>query len=202
MLERGDYRYIEAHVPSQSRVLDLGCGDGSLIERLSEDKDVDACGIDIDEAAVRSCIRRGVSVYHGDMLEGMGMFANGSFDCVVLSQTLQQTLKPVRIVEEMLRVGRRAIISFPNFGQWSIRLQLLLKGRAPKTKVLRYNWYNTPNLRVLTVKDFREFCTARHYRIIDAAFFTATYQRIPKLVANFLAASATFVIEKGIKLEL
>ena len=107
---RIDYEYIEAHIPDGARVLDLGCGDGTLLEHLIKAKRAGGSGIEIDERAVQQCISRNVPVYHGDMLEGMAMMADDSFDCVVLSQTLQQTLKPARVVEEMLRVGRKAII--------------------------------------------------------------------------------------------
>jgi len=196
MPARIDYEYIEAHMPDGARVLDLGCGDGALLERLIRDKGADAHGIEVDEEAVRQCIRRGVPVYHGDMLEGMKMFRDGTFDCVVLSQTLQQALRPAAVVEEMLRVGRRGIISFPNFGHWRVRLQLLFSGRAPVTRSLPYAWHDTPNLRVLTLKDFRDFCRERRLRIADSIYFSGTYRKIPPLAANLLAATAVFIIER------
>ncbi len=192
---RIDYEYIETHVPHGARVLDLGCGDGALLEHLIAQKAVDGCGIDMDESAVRECISRGVPVYHGDMLEGMSMFADGSFDCVILSQTLQQAMEPERVMEEMLRVGREAIISFPNFGHWAIRLQLLLKGRAPITRTLPHQWYNTPNLRVLTVRDFVHFCREKNLRIVDRIFFSTSYRKVPRLAANLLASVAIFFVE-------
>ncbi|GAH85907.1 unnamed protein product, partial [marine sediment metagenome] len=154
MPTRVDYEYIEAHVPDGTRVLDLGCGDGTLLEHLIREKHVDPFGIEIDERAVQGCISRNVPVYHGDMLEGMAMMADDSFDCIVLSQTLQQTLKPARVLEEMLRIGRKAIISFPNFGHWRVRLKLLLGGKMPVTHVLPYAWHDTPNVHLLTIRDF------------------------------------------------
>ena len=128
-MTRLDYQVIEDHVAPGARVLDVGCGEGDLLKQLMDEKSVDGRGIDIDSEAARKCIARGIPVYNGDMLEGMAMFADDSFDCVILSQTLQQTEKPAVVISEMLRVGRRAIISFPNFGQFSIRLNLLATGR-------------------------------------------------------------------------
>ncbi len=135
-------------------------------------------------------------VYHGDMLEGMAMFSEHSFDCVILSQALQQTLEPVRTVEEMLRIGRRAIISFPNFGHWRLRLQLLLRGKMPVTRLLPYDWYETPNVHPLSVKDFHQFCKDRRLSIAHKVFFSPSYVRLPSFAANLLAGIAVFVIQK------
>ncbi|MCK4283987.1 MAG: methionine biosynthesis protein MetW [Candidatus Brocadiae bacterium] len=195
MAVRLDYRMIEEYVERGAHVLDLGCGDGALLEQLISQNEVEGCGIDVDLEQVRKCIARGVPVYHGDMLEGMAMFEDGRFDCVVLSQTLQQTLEPCRVVQEMLRVGRRAIISFPNFGQWQVRLRLLLGGRMPVTKVLPYRWHETPNIRPLTIKDFLGLCRELKLRIVDRIFLTADYGRLPGLFANLLASMAIFVVE-------
>jgi methionine biosynthesis protein MetW len=192
---RLDYRMIEEYVQPGAKVLDLGCGDGSLLAQLIAEKGVAGCGVDIDAAQVRRCISRGVAVYHGDMLEGMAMFEDGRFDCVVLSQTLQQTLEPYTVIREMLRVGRRAIISFPNFGHWRVRFQLLFGGRMPVTTALPYNWYETPNIRVLTVKDFFALCDELGLEIIDAIYLSARYRRLPGVLANWLAGMAIFVVE-------
>ena len=193
---RIDYEYIEAHVPHSARVLDLGCGDGSLLGQLIRQKSVEGCGIDLDQQAVQACIGLGVPVYHGDMLDGLGMFADGTFDCVVLSQTLQQALDPAAVIAEMLRVGRKAIISFPNFGHWRVRLQLLLGGRMPVTRVLPYQWHDTPNVHLLTIRDFLAFCAERRLSIVDRAFFSPAYRKLPAFAANLLAGTAIFVIEK------
>lgn len=192
---RLDYRMIEEHVEPGAQVLDLGCGDGTLLEQLITERGVKASGIDLDLQQVQKCIARGVPVYHGDMLEGMAMFEDGRFDCVILSQTLQQTLEPHRVVQEMLRVGRRAIISFPNFGHWRVRLQLLLGGRMPVTDVLPYKWHDTPNIRLLTIKDFLDLCKEQNLRVIEKIFVTAKYRRLPALFANVLASMAIFVVE-------
>jgi len=193
---RLDYRMIENYVEPGARVLDLGCGDGALLEDLIDRMGVDGCGIDADLKQVQKCISRGVPVYHGDMLEGMAMFEDGRFDCVVLSQTLQQTLKPHLVAREMLRVGRRAVISFPNFGHWKVRLQLLLRGRVPVTRVLPYKWYDTPNIHLLTVRDFLRLCGELHLEVIDRIFVTPNYRRLPGFLANLFASMAIFVVEK------
>lgn len=192
---RLDYKLIEGYIPRGARVLDVGCGDGSLLEELKREKDVEGQGIDIDQEAVRQCISRGIAVYHGDMLEGMAMFSERIFDCVVLSQTLQQTMEPARVVQEMLRVGSRAIISFPNFGCWRHRLQLLLAGRMPRTDLMNQTWYDTPNIHLLTIRDFVDFCGEWGFRIADRIYLTANYSRVPRAAANLMASMAIFVLE-------
>ncbi len=193
---RLDYKLIEQYVGPGARVLDLGCGDGALLEELFRGKDVEGVGVDNDPEEVQRCIARGVPVYHGDMLEALDMFADHSFDCVILSQTLQQARDPERVLQEMMRVGRRGIISFPNFGHWRVRLQLLFGGKAPRTRVLPYTWYNTPNIRVLAVKDFIDFCRGEGVTIVDRLFLTPDYGRVPRFLANLLASMAIFVVEK------
>jgi len=194
---RLDYQMIEEYVEPGSRVLDLGCGDGGLLEDLISAKGCQGCGIDADLAAVQKCIARGVPVYHGDMLEGMGMFEDGRFDCVVLSQTLQQAVEPERVVREMLRVGRRAIISFPNFGHWQVRLKLLLGGRMPVTRVLPYKWYDTPNIHLMTIRDFCDLCREHDLNVVDRICLSPRYWRVPCLLANLFASLAIFIVEAG-----
>jgi len=193
---RLDYKLIEQYVEPGARVLDLGCGDGALLEELIREKGVDGFGIDKNVEEVQRCIARGVPVYHGDMIEALGMFADDTFGCVILSQTLQQAENPRRVVEEMMRVGRRGIISFPNFGHWRVRVQLLLGGRAPRTRVLPYTWHNTPNIRVLTINDFLDFCRQEGLQIVDRLYLTPDYGRLPRPMANLLASMAIFVVEK------
>lgn len=193
---RLDYELIESLIPDGSRVLDLGCGDGQLLADLIEFKGCDGRGIEIDEKQVRECIQKGVPVYHGDMLDGMGFYRDGHFDVVILSQTLQQTLDPPRVIREMLRVGRKAIISFPNFAHWAIRLQLLLGGRMPRTHALPYHWFNTPNVHLCTVKDFEEFCEQNGLERVHEIFLTPSYRRIGPLLANWRAGLAIFQVQK------
>jgi len=193
---RLDYALIEALVPHGSRVLDLGCGDGQLLAQLAANKDCDGRGIEINDQAVLACIQRGVAVYHGDMLEGMRYYRDDSFDVVVLSQTLQQASDPVRVIVEMLRVGDTAIISFPNFGYWAVRLQLLLRGRMPVSDLLPYEWYDTPNVHLCTVTDFRELCEAQGLRRMREIFLVPPSRQIGALGANWRAGLAIFQIAR------
>jgi methionine biosynthesis protein MetW len=186
---------IEEYVEPGAKVLDLGCGDGALLEELISQRGIEGVGIEIDLKEVQKCVGRGVPVYHGDMLEGMAMFEDGRFDCVVLSQTLQQALRPDEVVKEMLRVGRRAVISFPNFGHWRVRLHLLLHGKMPVTNVLPYRWYDTPNIHLLTIRDFFALCDAQDLRIIDRTYLTPEYHRLPGILPNLLASMAIFIVE-------
>jgi methionine biosynthesis protein MetW len=194
---RLDYKLIEQHVEPGSKVLDLGCGDGALLAELIRQKGCTGLGIDSDLQQVQKCISRGTPVYHGDMLEGMEMFEDRRFDCVILSQTLQQAVYPERVLREMLRVGRRAIISFPNFGHWRVRLGLLFRGRMPVTRVLPYAWYDTPNIHLMTIKDFCDLCRERSLHVIDRICLTPGYRRVPCLLANLVASTAIFVVEAG-----
>jgi methionine biosynthesis protein MetW len=193
---RLDYELIEDMVPAGSRVLDLGCGDGQLLADLARNKGCNGRGIEINEQAVLACIRRGVAVYHGDMLEGIAYYHDASFDVVILSQTLQQASDPVRVIQEMLRVGERAIISFPNFGYWRVRLQLLLRGHMPTTDQLPYAWYNTPNVHLCTVADFRELCDELGLEQSREIFVVPPSRQIDKLAANWLAELAIYQIRK------
>jgi methionine biosynthesis protein MetW len=193
---RLDYALIEALVPPRSRVLDLGCGDGQLLAELAANKGCESRGIEINDQAVLACIQRGVAVYHGDMLEGMHYYRDDSFDVVILSQTLQQASDPVRVIVEMLRVGNTAIISFPNFGYWNVRLQLLLRGRMPVNDLLPYEWYNTPNVHLCTVTDFRELCEAQGLRRMREIFLVPPSRQIGATGANWRAGLAIFQIAR------
>jgi methionine biosynthesis protein MetW len=151
-VQRFDYEIIVDIIENGSRVLDLGCGNGELLSKLKQRRNVDARGVELDDRCVAECIRRGFTVFQGDIDEGLGDYADKSFDYVVLNQTLQVVHKPTLVIEEMLRVGKRAIVSFPNFGYFRIRWYLLTKGRMPKVDFLPSDWYNTPNIHLLTLR--------------------------------------------------
>jgi methionine biosynthesis protein MetW len=158
---RFDLQVIASWIEPGARVLDLGCGEGELLSFLKEEKRVTAVGIEKDEAEVSACIAKGLSVLHGDFSREVDDYPPGAFDYVVLSQTLQQVFEPVVLLEKLLVIGRRVIVSFPNFSHWRIRLQLLATGHAPVSRELPYAWYETPNIRVITLKDFRKFARER-----------------------------------------
>ena len=141
-----------------SRVLDIGCGDGALLAYLAREKGVDGRGIELSQSGVNACVRHGLSVIQGDADRDLDAFPNGAFDVVVLSQTLQATRRPRHVVEELLRIGKRAIVSFPNFGFWRIRLGLLFRGRMPVSELLNHPWYETPNIHLCTIRDFVVLC--------------------------------------------
>lgn len=193
---RVDYELIEELIEPGSRVLDLGCGDGTLLEELVTRKQVVGRGVEIDERHVLESVKRGLAVYHGDLLEGLSFYGDRSFDTVILSQTLQQTLDPRKVLREMLRVGRRAVISFPNFGHWSTRLQLCFLGRMPRTRHLPYQWYDTPNVHLLTVKDFRHFAQRENVRVLRQKFLSSRGTHIVPVWENLRASVAIFQLEK------
>ena len=151
---RVDLLNLASMVEPGSRVLDVGCGDGSLLRLLAEKRGVDARGIELSQSGVNLCVAKGLSVIQGDADTDLVYYPDGSFDYVILSQTLQAMRQPRVVMEHMLRIGRRAIVSFPNFGHWKIRLQLLTTGRMPVTKNLSYSWYETPNIHFCTINDF------------------------------------------------
>jgi methionine biosynthesis protein MetW len=157
---RADFATIAPWIARNSRVLDLGCGDGSLLAYLRRERDTTGYGIEIDDAGVLACVRQGVNVLQSDLESGLAGFDDASFDCVILSQTLQAMRHTEAIVAEMLRVGRDAIVTFPNFGHWTHRLQIA-RGRMPVSKSLPYQWYDTPNIHLCTVADFDVFLQAR-----------------------------------------
>src|SRR5580658_1670955 len=158
LAERPDFHVIGEIIEPNSRVLDLGCGEGELLAWLTEHKRVLARGVEISPAQVRRAIARGVSVYQGDINEGLADYPDKAFDYVILSQTLQETRSPLKVLKELLRVGRRAIISFPNCGHWRVRVATLVNGGAPQPKLFPYNWYNSPNIHFLSISDFEDFC--------------------------------------------
>ena len=153
-----EFKIISDLLPNNSKVLDVGCGDGTLMKFLSKEKNIDVRGLELNEADVEICISKGLSVIEGNAENELGQFPNKSFDYVILSQTLQAFYNPVRVLDHLLRIGKASIISVPNFGHWKIRFQLLVTGKMPVTKGLPYAWYETPNIHFFTIKDFQDLC--------------------------------------------
>ena len=191
---RPDYDFIVKTVPEGARVLDLGCGEGTLLKMLVERKGVRGTGIEIVEERVYEAVAKGLTVHHGDFHEGLTYYPDDYFDYVVLSQTLQQAHETVAVITQSLRVGHFLVASFPNFAHWKPRLQLLLTGRAPVTRALPYQWYDTPNVHSLSIKDFRRFTQEQGIRIVTR-FYLAGGAKV-RLWPNLRAAYGVFVVEK------
>ena len=166
---KAEHRIILDWITKEASILDLGCGDGELLAVLISEKQVHAQGIELSESAIHNCVAKGLSVFQQDIDTGLSEYADNSFDYVMLNQTLQQVKKPDFALKEALRVGKKVIVSFPNFVQGSARLQIL-RGRVPVTKALPYEWYNTPNLHFLGIDDFRDYCKKRSIHIEDSIF--------------------------------
>ena len=194
VLGRGDYALISELIPPRAKVLDLGCGDGSLLAWLKEHKQVEPRGIEKKRDLVQKAIAQGVSVYQGDIDQGLTNYPDQAFDYVILSQTLQETRHPLGVMREMLRVGRHAIVTFPNFGHWSVRLAHLFSGRAPKTKLFPHNWYDSPNIHFLTVKDFEELVKQENLVVERKIFVSGHY--MGRLLPNLMAAVAVFLVRR------
>ena len=162
---KNEFKIIANLLPLQSRVLDVGCGDGTLIEALIKQKNIDARGIELEENKVKQCISKGLSVIQGNAETELSQFPNKAFDFVVLSQTLQAFYQPEIVLNELLRIGKKVIISIPNFGYWQVRTSLLFFGKMPVTKSLPDSWYNTPNLHMCSIKDFYQFCDKKNIKM-------------------------------------
>ena len=160
-----EFKIIADLVEKNTRVLDVGCGDGTLMEFLKNNKKIDIRGIEILKNNVQQCIGKGLTVIEGDAEKDLSQFPDESFDFVILSQTLQAFLNPEKVISELLRVGKKAIVTIPNFGYWKVRLHLLIKGTMPVTRTLPDEWYNTPNLHMCTIKDFFNFCENRKINV-------------------------------------
>jgi len=192
-------RVILDLVEEGSRVLDLGCGEGDLLKALKDIKHVRAEGIELDEACIQACVLKGLAnVHHGDLDEGLSGYADGSMDYVILTNTIQVVHKPLLLLKEMARVGKRCMVAFPNFAHWRLRLGLLARGRMPKSGRLPHEWYETPNIRLLTIADFREFCRVAGLRVIRESALRRTgkgYREV-RFLPNMLADEAVYVVEK------
>ncbi len=192
---RLDYEIIADIIEPGARVLDLGCGDGELLALLKEKKKCRGTGIEISEVEVVNAIARGVSVSHGDIDKDLDVYANGRFDYVILNESLQQVLNIEKVLDEALRVGKRVIVGIPNFCHLGARLQLFFFGQVPVTRSLPYKWYNTPNLRFLSLKDFRLFCAEKKIRI-EQACYLAEGKKV-RFRSNLFADSGIFVLSRS-----
>jgi len=163
-----EFKIIAELIETNTRVLDVGCGDGTLMEFLKNNKKIDIRGIEISKNNVQQCIRKGLTVIEGDAEKDLSQFPDSSFDFVILSQTLQAFLNPEKVISELLRVGKKAIVTIPNFGYWKVRLHLLVKGTMPITRTLPDEWYNTPNLHMCTIQDFFNFCKKREINLYNS----------------------------------
>lgn len=197
---RYDLQLIASLIAPGTRVLDLGCGEGDLLAYLKKTKQVVGTGIERVEARVELAIKKGLSVIHGDINMEILDYADHSFDYVILSQTLQQVFEPASLLHELLRIGGKGIVSFPNFSHWRIRMQLLFNGYAPISRQLPYEWYDTPNIRVITLKDFRKFSKEVGFKILkEVAINTNSRDKrgsIVRVRPNLFATYGIFMISK------
>ncbi len=192
-----NYSIILNIIEENSTVLDLGCGDGTLLKTLIEKKHVKGKGIEINQDSVISCLENGVCTIQGDIDEGLTQFSDKEYDYVVLNRTVQATEHPDFVIKEMLRVGKKGIVSFPNFAYWKVRFDLLLNGKMPVSKMLPYEWYNTPNIHLLTINDFFEFVKNNNIKILDSIYLNHSQVRknkILRLFPNLFAEEAVFIL--------
>jgi methionine biosynthesis protein MetW len=192
---RADLAVIADHVAPGSRVLDVGCGDGALMAALQGKRQVDARGMEIDPELVERCVARGLSVVQGDADRDLADYPDKAFDYAVLSQTLQTAARPDRMLDELLRVGRQAFVSFPNFAHWRMRLSLLARGRMPVTRQLPVSWYETQNIHHVTIADFRELLALKNVRT-ERCWFFAHEREIGGTGANWRAEHAVFQLSR------
>ena len=196
---RKDWELIQTLIEDSKRVLDIGCGSGELINKLEINKHSDARGFEVDGNLVRSALSLGISVVQGNAERDLSQYSDGSFDYVILSQTLQAMYNPKKVLLEMLRIGNKIIVSFPNFGHWRIRTKLLISGRMPVTKGLPYSWYETPNIHFFTLKDFQEMCKEENIfieRSIGLTEYGKQFEINHSVFANLYTNEAIFLLSK------
>ena len=195
-----EFKVISELIVEKSRVLDVGCGDGILMEYLLKNKVVDVRGLEISKEKVKKCLSNGLAVVEGDAEYDLKQFPDLSFDYVILSQTLQAFMSPENVIKDLLRVGKKVIVTIPNFGHWKVRLDLLFKGEMPITKNLPYEWYNTPNLHMCTIQDFYNFCNNKGINIFKTISLNG--QKTSKITSsnlkfkNLISELGIFLLEK------
>ncbi len=195
---RFDLQLITNWVQTHSRVLDLGCGNGELLQKLQRERQADGVGIEIDDDYITECIAKGISVVEQDLNEGLSNFRDNSFDMVIMAQSLQALSAPHLVIDEMLRIGKECIVTFPNFAHWRCRLHLSHKGRMPVSKFMPYNWYDTPNIHFCTVKDFEILCIENNIRILDRAVVSndSSQSFLGKLMPNLFGVTAVYHVSR------
>ncbi|HEV2162128.1 MAG TPA: methionine biosynthesis protein MetW [Stellaceae bacterium] len=194
---RGDLRLVGSMIEPSTRVLDIGCGDGDLLYYLVHSKGVDGRGMELSQSGVNSCVRHGLSVIQGDADNDLEDYPSDAFDYVVLSQTLQATRRPRDVLLNLVRIGRHAIVSFPNFGHWRIRLGLLIAGRLPSTALLPYPWYDTPNIHLCTIRDFALLCRDEGIRVEKGVSLDRHGRPYTRALANLMAEQGLFLLSRA-----
>jgi len=192
-----NYSLITQIIEGNSHILDLGCGSGELLQMLKDKKNVKSLGVDINQDNVISCLKKGLSVIQGNIDTGLKEFNDKSYDYVILNKTLQSTHNPEYVMKEMLRVGKKCVVSFPNFAYWRVRCHLFFKGQMPKSRILPFEWYDTPNIHLLTINDFFEFAKKRNIKILKSIYTTrAQVKKFPltRFLPNLFAEEVIFVI--------
>ena len=195
---RQDLQTIQQWIQPDCSVLDLGCGDGSLLAHLRDVKNVFGYGLEIDQDKILECFKKNVNVIEQDLDWGLGNFENDSFDVVIMTQALQAVHYPDKVIDDMLRVGKECIITFPNFGYWGCRLYLMTKGRMPVSKQLPYTWYNTPNIHLCTFKDFEALCYRKHLKILNRTVVDMNFRDgvLMRMFPNLFGEVAVYHVTK------
>ena len=194
-MARKDFKIISDWVKKDSRILDLGCGDGTLLKLLNKERNVSGYGVDTSIEKIKKSLENNINVINANINNRLDYFSDNSFDYVILAQSLQVVNSPVALIKEMLRIGNEVIISFPNMGYWKSRFYLFLKGRMPITSELPYSWHSTPNIHLCTIKDFKQMCQTNNFTIVDEVISSSKDSSVSLGLSNLLGKSAIFKVK-------